>query len=129
MPETDAYEFAETNLPQNLMKNQPFSDYQYNYINDINSGIYNNVTQSLVQVDLSSLYNSSKWTNTKSHFLVIPIVRCAEAFNAAAHVDLTINNYYLTALKNLNTSLIHQLDLVIGGKTVHQLTPFINLFS
>lgn len=130
MPETDAYEFAESNLPQGLMKNQPFSDYQYNYINDINSGIYNNVSQSLVQFDLSSLYNSSKWTNTKSHFIVIPIIRCAEALtNAPAASALTINNYYLTALKNLNTSLVHQIDLQIGGKSVHQLTPFINLYT
>lgn len=129
MPETDVYEFSETNLPQNLMKNQPFSDYQYNYINDINSGIYNNTTQSLVQFDLSSLYNSSKFTNTKSHFIVIPIVRCAEARDAGAALALTINNYYLTALKNLNTSLVHQIDLSIGGKSVHQLTPFINMYT
>jgi len=131
MPETDAYEFAETNLPQNLMRNQPFSDYQYNYINDINSGIYNNTTQSLVQFDLSSLYNSSKFTNTKSHFIVIPIVRVAEARTAAnaAAVALTDDNYYLCALKNLNTTLIHQIDLTIGGKSIHQLTPFINIYN
>lgn len=129
MPYTDAYEWATTNMPQDIMKNTPFSDYQYNYINDINSGQYNNATQSLVQVDLSNIYNSSRFTNTKSHFMVIPIVRCAEAFNAGVKVNLTDNNYYLTSLKNLNTCLVHQCDLLLSGSTVHQLQPYTNLFT
>lgn len=131
MPESDVYEYQLSNLPQNLMKSQPFSNYQYNYINDINSGIYSNTSQSLVQFDLSALYNSSTWTNSRSHFIVIPIIRVAEAkiADGTTSVALTNNNYYLTALKNLNTCLIHQIDLQIGGKSVHQLTPFINLFN
>lgn len=129
MPLTDAYEWAKSNMPQDIMKNQPFSDYQYNYVNDINSGIYTNQSLSLVQFDLSSLYNSSRWTMTNSHFAVIPIVRCAEAFDDAVKVPLNNNNYYLTALKNLNTCLVHQVDLLINGKTIHQLQPYTNIFT
>lgn len=130
MPLTDSYEWAKTNMPQDIMKNEPFSDYQYNYINDINSGIYSNQSLSLIQFDLSSIYNSSRWTNTQSHFITIPIVRCAEAFSAVpAQVPLTNNNYYLTALKNLNTCLVHQVDLLLNGKTVHQLQPYTNIFT
>lgn len=129
MPLTDAYEWAKTNMPQDIMRNEPFSDYQYNYINDINSGIYSNQSLSLIQFDLSSLYNSSRWTMTNSHFAVIPIVRCAQAFNSNGSVPLTNNNYYLTSLKNLNTCLVHQVDLLINGKTVHQLQPYTNIFT
>lgn len=130
MPLTDAYEWAKTNMPQDIMKNEPFSDYQYNYINDINSGIYSNQSLSLVQFDLSSIYNSSKWTNTQSHFIAIPIIRCAEAFTAGSvQAPLTNFNYYLTSLKNLNTCLVHQVDLLLNGKTVHQLQPFTNVFT
>jgi len=131
MSEVDSYEFAQSNLPQGLMRNKPFSDYQYNYINDINSSVYNNINgSSLVQFDLSSLYNSSKFTNTQSHFIVIPILRCAEARTSAnAKVNLTNTNYYLTTLKNLNTCLINSIDLTIGSKSIHQITPNINLFN
>lgn len=128
MPETDAYEWASSNMPQDIMRKTPFSNVQFNFINDINSGIYNNSSLSLVQFDLSSLYNSATFSNTKSHFILIPLVRVAEAFSALnANIALTNDNYYLTSLKNLNTCLIHQADLLLNGKTVHQLTPFSNM--
>lgn len=127
---TDAYEWVKSNTPQDIMKQTPFSNYQYNYINDLNSGIYSNSSQSLIQFDLSSIFNSSTWTNTSSHFAVIPIIRLAEAFTAApAQVPLTATNYYLTALKNLNTCLVHQVDLLLNGKTIHQLQPYTNVYT
>lgn len=128
MPNTDAYEWLKTNMPQDIMQKNPFSNYQYNFINDINSLSYNNQSQSLVQYDLSGLYNSSNFSDTSTHFILIPILRCAEALDVTpAKVALTQAHYNLTTLKNLNTCLIHQVDLILGGKTVHQLTPFTNL--
>lgn len=131
MPLTDAYEWAKSNMPQDIMKNTPFSNYQYNYVNDINSGIYQNSGGvSLVQFDLSSIYNSSVWTNSQSHFILLPIVRVAELRSSAgAQLNLNDNSYYLTALKNLNTCLVHQVDLLLNGKTVHQLQPYTNIYT
>lgn len=128
---TDAYEWAKSNMPQDIMKNTPFSNYQYNYVNDINSGQYVNSSMSLTQFDLSSIYNSSVWTNSQSHFILLPIVRTAELRNAANNnvIPLTNNSYYLTALKNLNTCLVHQVDLLLNGKTVHQLQPYTNIYT
>jgi hypothetical protein len=129
MPDTDCYEFLKSNMPQDMMRKMPFNNYNYNFINDINSGIYSS-NSSLVQFDLSSLYTSSKFTNPSSHYLLIPIVRCAEAFtNANASVPLTEFNYYLTTMKNLNTCLIHQAELQLSGKTVNQMIPLTNLIT
>lgn len=130
MPMTDSYEWAKSNMPQGLMNDSPYSNYQYNYINDINSSVYNNVSQSLLQYDLSSLYNSSSMVDTTKMFICLPLVRCAQAFNLdGASVPLTANSFGLTSLKNFNTSLIHQADLIINGKTVHQLQPFTGLYT
>jgi hypothetical protein len=51
--------------PQSENDYSPYTDKQCNsYINDINSGVYQNNSLSLVQFDLSSIYNSSKFTDT-----------------------------------------------------------------
>ncbi len=129
MPDTDCYEFLKSNMPQDMMRKMPFNKYNYNYINDINSGVYSS-NSTLVQFDLSSLYNSSTFTNPSSHYLVIPIVRCAEGFTAAgASVALTGTNYYLTAMKNLNTCLVHQVELQLSGKTLNQMIPLTNIVT
>ena len=71
---TDNYDFDKSSIPQDLDGYTPFIDKQTNsYINDQNSGVYS-ATQSLVQFDLSSLYNSSRWTNTNDMFVTIPII-------------------------------------------------------
>jgi len=129
MPLTDAYEWIKTNTPQDIMNENPYSNYQYNYINDINSGIYQNSSLTLIQHDLSSIFNSSVWTNTASHFLVIPIVRTCEAFATNNHVNLTDKDFYLTSIKNGNASLIHQIDMQINGSVVQQLSPFHGIWS
>lgn len=129
MPDTDCYEFLKSNMPQDIMRKMPFNKYNYNYINDINSGVYSS-NSTLLQFDLSSLYNSSSFTIPSSHYLVIPIVRFAEAFTAAnASVALDDDNYYLTSLKNLNTCLVHQVELQLSGKTVNQMIPLTNLIT
>lgn len=127
MPLTDSYEWALSNMPQDVMKDEPFSNYQYNYINDIGSGIYNNQSLSLVQYDLSSIFNSGSFSDTRAHMIVTPLIRIAEAFNGNAHVDLPESSFYLTSLKNLNVSIVHQADLILNGKTVHQLQPYTGL--
>ncbi len=74
--------------PQSKKDYSPYTDKQYNSnINDINSGVYQNNGLSLVQFDLSSIYNYSKFTDTKDFFVVLPIVMVA-AYSANVAVTL-----------------------------------------
>ena len=79
-----------------------YVDKQYNsYINDINSGVYQNNGLSLVQFDLSSIYNSAKLTDTNDLFVVLPIMMVA-AFSTAVSGTLqapTAGNVNLLSLK------------------------------
>ena len=72
---TDNYEYNRSMYPQSENEYSPYSDKQYNsYVNDINSGVYQNNGLSLVHFDLSSIYNSAKFTDTNDLFTVLPIV-------------------------------------------------------
>ena len=61
---TDYYEFNRSMHRQTENEYSPNNDKQANnYINDINSGVYQNNGLSLVQFDLSSIYNSGTMTD------------------------------------------------------------------
>lgn len=49
MSNVDEYEYRKSCLPQSLYKDMPCTDYQYNYVNDINQSIYTNSSLTLVQ--------------------------------------------------------------------------------
>ena len=69
---TDNYEFNRSMHLQNENEYSPYNDKQANnYINDINSGVYQNNGLSLVQFDLSSIYNSSTMTDTNDLFVFV----------------------------------------------------------
>ena len=127
---TDNYEYNRSMEPQSENEYSPYTDKQYNsYINDINSGVYQNNGLSLVQFDLSSIYNSAKFTDTNDLFVVLPIVMVA-AFStnvAGTLVAPVAGNVNLLSLKNNFIHLIHQADLTINGKTAEDVQPFINI--
>ena len=127
---TDNYEFNRSMDTQSANDYSPYTDKQYNsYINDINSGVYQNNGLSLVQFDLSSIYNSTKFTDTNDLFVVLPIVMVA-AFStstAGTLVAPVAGNVNLLSLKNNFIHLIHQADLTINGKTAEDVQPFINI--
>ena len=85
-----------------------------NYINDINSGVYQNNGLSLVQFELSSIYNSSTMTDTNDLFVVLPIFMAA-SFSTSANngtlVEPVNGNVNLLSLKNNFIHLIHQVDI------------------
>jgi hypothetical protein len=129
---TDNYDFEKSSLPQDLDGYTPFLDKQANtYINDQNSGVYS-ASQSLVQFDLSSLYNSSKFTNTADAFITIPIVM-VYALSTATAGDALLNvpgaGWALQTLKSGYHHLIHQADLQIDGKTISETQPFLGTFT
>lgn len=49
---SDNYQFAKSNAPQGLEHETPYMDEQWNFVNDINSGVYSS-GPSLVQFDLN----------------------------------------------------------------------------
>jgi hypothetical protein len=127
---TDNYEFNKSMEPQSEGQYSPYSDKQFNsYINDINSGVYTNNGLSLVQFDLSSIYNSTKFTDVSDSFVVIPIVMAAAFSTATANglIAPGAGNVNLLSLKNNFINLIHQADLTIQGKQIEDAQPFINI--
>jgi hypothetical protein len=127
---TDNYEYERSMHPQSEGEYSPYTDKQYNsYVNDINSGVYTNNGLSLVQFDLSSIYNSSRFTDCNDLFVVLPIVMVA-AFStstAGTLVAPVAGNINLLSLKNNFIHLIHQADLTINGKTVEDVQPYLNI--
>ena len=128
---TDNYDFDKSSIPQDLDGYTPFIDKQTNsYINDQNSGVYSS-NQSLVQFDLSSLYNSSRWTNTNDMFVTIPIIMAIAtgALNTAPNQVPPTAAWALATLKSGYHHLISQADLQIDGKTVSETQPFLGTFT
>jgi hypothetical protein len=126
---TDNYDFDKSSVPQDLDGYTPFIDKQANnYINDQNSGVYSG-SQSLVQFDLSSLYNSSRFTNTNDMFLTIPITMVFALSNGATPVAPPTAGWALQTLKSGYHNLIHQADIVLDGKTISDTQPFLGTFT
>lgn len=128
---TDNYDFEKSSVPQDMDGYTPYLDKQANsYINDQNSGVYS-ASQSLVQFDLSSLYNSSRWTNTNDMFVTIPIIMAIAtgALGAAPTIPPPTAAWALATLKSGYHHLISQADLQIDGKTVSETQPFLGTFT
>ncbi len=113
---TDNYDYEKSSLPQD------------SYINDQNSGVYS-ASQSLVQFDLSSLYNSSKFTNTTDAFITIPITMVYALSSDTVTVAPPSAGWALQTLKSGYHNLIHQADLQIDGKTISETQPFLGTFT
>ena len=126
---TDNYNFDKSSVPQDLDGYTPFIDKQTNnYINDQNSGVYS-ASQSLISFDMSSLYNSSRWTNTNDMFLTIPITMVfATSIGATVGVPPSAG-WALQSLKSGYHNLIHQADLQIDGKTISETQAFLGTFT
>jgi hypothetical protein len=127
--ERDTFEFIKSTLPQGITKDKPMTSVNYNYVNDINQSIYTNSNLTLVQYDLTSLYNSSALMNTADMFLVIPTVTCAILTNGANPTGIvqSPNCFGLVTPKNFSSSIIHQVDFAVDGKTISQLQPYSNI--
>lgn len=127
---TDAYDFKRTNHNQSIADNyNTYSRKDYNYLPDINQGVYTNNSLSLVQFDLSSIYNSSRFTDTNDLVLVLPItIVAAYSFNGAI-VAPTPGSCNLVSLKSNYVNLVHQCDVMVNGKTVGDLQPYTNIIK
>jgi hypothetical protein len=126
---SDNYEFSKSSMPQSTSAYSPYVDKQNNYINDINNGVYsNNSGLTLVQWDLTSIYNSAGFSDASDLYLAVPVV-----MNAAYSTDLAVvapgssASYGLLSLKSNYQHLIHQLEITCNGKVCEQMQPFISI--
>jgi hypothetical protein len=53
MAQTDNFAFAKSEEVQGVSRYSPYQKKVWNSLNDINSGVFTNTTQSLVQFDLN----------------------------------------------------------------------------
>jgi hypothetical protein len=132
----------------------PFEDSQFNYINDINSGVYSS-NPTLVQWDLTSIMSHQSFTSVDDLFCTIPIQMVAQyvtalgvgvpptgvaaaAGAAGAGLGQTggwvsgTNLGYSSALLSLKgsfQSIVHQCEMSIGGRVVSDLQPFTNIYT
>ncbi len=127
---SDNFSFESACEPQSLEENTPFKSKTFSYINDINSGVYNNNGLSLVQFDLSSIYNSTAFSDASDLFLTLPIVMTAVYGNGTpAQVAPPSDGFARVSLKSNFAHLIHQIEVVANGKTVQDMQPYINVYK
>ena len=112
---SDNYEFAKSSEAQSASNYTAYTDKQWNYINDINSGVYsNNSGLTLIQWDLTSIYNSAGFSDASDLYLAVPIMMTA-AYSTGAAIEApnaTSANYALMSLKSNYQHLIHQIEIV-----------------
>lgn len=128
---SDAYSFAKSSQPQGVDAYTPYAEKQWQYINDINSGVYT-PSNTLVQFDLTSIYNSGQFSDASDLFLAIPIVLqgvFATAASPPVKVAPVQGHASLLTMKTNFQHLVHQIELVANGKTVNDTQPFVSLYQ
>ena len=128
---SDNYEFSKSSAPQDVSDYSAYSDKQWNYINDINSGVYTTSGQSLVQFDLSNIYNSGL-SDVTDLYLAIPLTMVATYSTSAAPgtpLAPSSGSYALCALKSNYQHLIHQIEIVANGKVINDMQPFVSVYK
>ena len=134
MSMSDNVVYAQSCAVQDTSASTAFSEVRNNFIGDINNGVYNNSSSNcLVQFDLSSIYNSSKFFSPETALLVIPVVTAA-AYSTAGNTapvafasSATTTPVDLVKLKAGYWNLINSIELNIDGKTIEQIQPNSNV--
>ena len=134
---SDNYEFEKSKIPQGVEYELSYAAKKWSYIPDINSGIYASNGPSLINFDLTSIFNSQMMVDPSQMFVAIPIVLCTAlsgnpAGNAGAAVLAPPVPGYSWAYAGLKAgyyNLIHQADLTIHGQTIEMTQPFLNVYT
>jgi hypothetical protein len=121
---SDNYEFARSSAPQSIKDYSAFTDKQWNYKQDSNGGVYQ-AQNSMVEFDLSSIYQSDGYSDVSDFYIVVPLVMVAQTHNAGTAVAPPLSGFSLCTLKNN----YHILELVLNGKTIHDHQSFQNIYS
>jgi hypothetical protein len=131
MANVDQFDYMQSMTPQGVELNKPYVSKNYNFINDINNGVYSNSNGlTLVQYDLTSIFNSSTATNPSDHFLIVPTVTAMQlSTNLGASVAPNAKSFSAVGLKSGTNCTVHSADIAIDGRTVVQIQPFTNIIS
>ena len=129
----DNYEFFKSTYSEGLGMETPYSNKQYGYINDINGGVYSNNGLSLVQFDLSSIYNSNVLVDPSQMYITVPLVMVSAYTSNVTTGGLVAPtasdaSWATHGLKNGYFQILHGADLVVNGKTINQFQPNINSY-
>ena len=130
---SDVYEFAKSNEVQGVGDQTPYVSKQWQYVNDINSGVYSNNGISLVQFDLSSLYNSSSFVDINQGYFVIPITY-VQALGSNFTGTLvtptgTGGDQMRLGLKSGFFNLVHACEIMVNGQTLDSYQPYLNAYT
>ena len=125
---SDNYELARSLAPQSIKDYGAFTDKQWNYKTDSNGSVYQQQNAN-VEFDLSSIYQSDAYTDVSDMYIVIPtcMVACVSAGTTTLAVPTA--GYNLCTLKNNFQHLIHSMELVLNGRTIHDHQSFLNVYS
>lgn len=125
---SDNYEFSKSCLPQGVANETPYVSKNWNYVNDINGQSYSNNGLTLVQFDLSSIYNSTQLIDPSQMYMAIPITYVSAYATSAALVAPVAASWASTGLKNGYFQMLHGADVVVNGKTIEQFQPNLNAY-
>ena len=128
---TDNYQFEKSNTPESIGSYSPFTNKQWNSVSDINSGVYQSTGLTQVSWDLSSIFNTTTWTDVSEHYITLPIVLSAGygQNNSAVALAPGASGFSLLSMKSNFINLIHQADLGIAGKNIEQAQNYLNIFQ
>jgi len=126
---SDNYEFSKSSAPQSVGDYSAYANKQWNSLNDLNSGVYQNTGLTLVQWDLTSIYNGQQFTDISDLYMAVPLVMCATCSNGANILAPPTAAFSLCTLKSNYQHLIHQIEIVANGKTVSDMQPFISIYK
>jgi hypothetical protein len=126
---SDNYELARSSEPQSVKDYSAFTDKQWNTKPDTSGGVYQ-AQNSIVEFDIGSLFKSDAYSDVSDMYLVLPIVMVACASTAAGVTQVPpTSGASLCTLKNNYQNLIHSMELIIDGKTIHDHQSFLNIYS
>ena len=126
---SDNYELARSSAPQSIKDYSAFTDKQWNTKADLSGGVYQ-TQNSLIEFDLSNIYRSDGYSDVSDYYAVIPTCMVACTVTAAgATLAVPTAGYALCSLKNNYQNLIHSVEMVLNGKTIHDHQSFVNIYS
>ena len=126
---SDNYELARSTAAQSIKDYSAFTDKQWNTKADLSGGVYQ-AQNSLIEFDLSNIYRSDGYSDVSDYYCVIPtcMVACTVT-SAGATLAVPTAGYALCTLKNNYQNLIHSVEMVLNGKTIHDHQSFLNIYA
>ncbi len=125
---SDNYELARSLAPQSIKDYGAFTDKQWNYKTDSNGSVYQ-AQNANVEFDLSSIYQSDAYTDVSDMYIVIPTCMVACVSAGTGTLAAPTAGFNLCSLKNNFQHLIHSMELVLNGRTIHDHQSFLNVYS